>query len=85
MVRPTKIGINICGELGLSLLRSAQVIHKMVKIFHEKVPNEPSKTRKKPYDKLEQKTKILKADDKIAGLFTDWANLMENFRAKVQN
>ena len=33
VVRRTKIGINIRGELMLSLLRSAQEIQKMVKVF----------------------------------------------------
>ena len=85
MVRPTKIGINIRGEVMLSLLRSAQEIQKMVKTFHEKLPSEPSKKRKKPYEKPDQKTttKILKADEEFGELFTEWANLMEKFRAKL--
>ena len=85
VVRPTKIGINIHGELVLSLLRSTQEIQKMVKMVHEKLPGEPVKSRKKPCEKPEQKTIILKADDEIAGLFTEWANLMDKFRAKIQN
>ena len=84
VVHPTKIGINIRGEVMLSLLRSAQEIQKMVKAFHEKVPNDPSKRRKKPYEKPDQKTtKILKADEEFGELFTEWANLMEKFRAKL--
>ena len=85
VVQPTKIGINIRGELLLSLLRSAHEIQKMVKVFHENLPSEPSKKGKKPYEKPEQKTKILKAHDEFGELFTEWANLMEKFRAKVQN
>ena len=85
VVRPTKIGINIHGELMLSLLRSAQEIQKMVKMSHDKLPSEPSKKRKKPYEKPELKTKILKADEEFGELFTEWANLIEKFRAKVQN
>ena len=84
VVHPTKIGINIRGEVMLSLLRSAQEIQKMVKTFHEKLPSEPSKKRKKPYEKPDQKTtKILKADEEFGELFTEWANLMEKFRAKL--
>ena len=73
VVRPTKIGINIRGEVMLSLLRSAQEIQKMVKAFHEKLPSEPSKKRKKPYEKPDQKTttKILKADEEFGELFTE--------------
>ena len=84
VVRPTKIGINIHGEVMLSLLRSAQEIQKMVKTFHEKLPSEPSTKRKKPYEKPDQKTtKSLKADEEFGELFTEWANLMEKFRAKL--
>ena len=60
VVQPTKIGINIRGELLLSLLRSAQEIQKMVKVFHEKLPSEPSKKRKKPYENLNKKQKFSK-------------------------
>ena len=74
VVRPTIIGINIRGELLLSLLRSAQEIQKMVRMFHEKLPSEPSKKRKKPYEKPDQNTtKILKADEEFSELFTEWA------------
>ena len=85
VVRPTKIGIHIRGEVMLSLLRSAQEIQKMVKTFHEKLPSEPSKKRKKPYEKPNKKTttNILKADEEFGEHFTEWANLMEKFRAKL--
>ena len=85
VVCPTKIGTNSCGELMLSLLRSAQEIQKVVKTVHDTLPSEHSKKRKKPYEKPEQKTKLLKADEEFGELFTEWANLMEKFRAKVQN
>ena len=81
VVHPTKIGVNILGELMLSLLRSAQEIQKMVKMFHEKLLSEPPKKRKKPYEKPESP----KVDNDVANLFTEWSNLMEKFRVKLQN
>ena len=79
VVRPTKIGINIRGEVMLSLLRSAQEIQKMVKMFHEKLPEyePPAKKRKKPQPQSNQ--------NDFGDLFTEWTNLMEKFRVKRQN
>ena len=54
-MRPTKIGINIRCELMLSLFRNAEEIQKMVKVFHEKLPSEPSKRKKKPLKNLRKK------------------------------
>ena len=72
VVRPTKIGINIRGELLLSLLRSAQEIQKMVKTFHEKLPSEPSKKRKKPYENL------IKKQQKFSKLMRNLVNFSQN-------
>ena len=83
VVRPTKIGINIRGEVMLSLLRSAQDIQKMVKMFHEKLPERepqpPPKKRKKPYEKPQSD------QNDFGDLFTEWSNLLEKFRVKLQN
>ena len=81
VVRPTKIGINIRGEVMLSLLRSTQDIQKMVKMLHEKLPEcePPAKKRKKPYEKPQI------PDNDFGDLFTEWTNLMEKFRVKLQN
>ena len=84
VVRPTKIGINIRQELALTLLRNAQDIHTMIKIFHEKMPEERSNKRKKPYEK-KPVAKVVKTDDDYFGaLLNEWTNLMEKFRVKLQ-
>ena len=84
VVRPTKTGINIRQELASTLLRNAQDIQTMIKIFNEKMPEERSNKRKTPYEK-KPVAKVAKTDDDDFGaLFNEWTNLMEKFRVKLQ-